>query len=428
MAAYKKKWYKMDITGKLYASITSIRVPTVFRISATLTDEVQPDKLQTALENIIERFPYFKVFLKRGLFWYYFEHTEHTPHIEEETYFPCMFMFFKKRTTFPFRVLYYKKKISCEFSHSITDGMGAVAFLKTLLSAYFGQLGIDLSNDPGIFDINEQAKLEEYEDALHKYYKKGVTTPDLPKKALHFPFRLNNKGEYHIITGIINVQDIKEQSKRYGCSITQLLLVLYFEAIQEFVNSKSDKERKSLLRRVVINVPINLRGLFPTITMRNFFVSITPSIDLRLGLYTREELVKYVVNYMALSINEKYISQFISRNVKNEKNFFLRILPLFIKNLIMPVIYHRFGESGYTSSLSNIGEITLPKELEVYVDRFEVYPPPSKGNIIKAAVTSYNGKLYISFGRLTDNTELEKYFFRRIRKLNIPVKIETNKR
>lgn len=422
----KNSWYKLDNAGKLYPSITSTRVSTVFRLSATLKHDVELNILQHALDNIIERFPYFKVNLKRGLFWYYFEYTDKSPKIEEEKYYPCMFMFFKKRKTFPFRILYYKNKISCEFSHSITDGTGVIIFLKTLLVEYFKLKGVESSPMDDIFNIYEEVKEEEYEDASHKYYKKNIKSPPMPKRAMHFPFKLNPKGEYNIITGIINSNALKEQAKSYECTVTIFLLTLFFESIQEFVLSKSIDERKKLTKNIVINVPVNVRKIFPSKTMKNFFISVTPTIDLRLGEYTREELIKYLKNYFELTINEKYLSQYISRNVKNEKKIMIRGIPLFIKNLIMPIIYHKFGESGYTSSISNLGKIDMPKEIEQDIQRFEFYPPPSRGNKIKVGIISYNEKIFISFGRMTKITEIEKYFFRKIRKMGISVKIETN--
>lgn len=423
-----KKWYRLDNTGKIYPSITSTRVSTVFRISATLTTNVDPNILQQALNNIIERFPYFKVNLRRGLFWYYFEYVNHNPIIKREYYYPCMFMFFKKKKTFPFRVLYYERKISCEFSHSITDGTGALKFLQSLVVEYFQLLGIDCDIPKYIFDKDSHVKQEEYEDSSHKYYKKGIPYPDYPKKAMHFPFKLNQKGEYYIITGIIDVSKLKERSIDKGCSITELLLVLFFETIQDYIYYADGGKRRHLRKRIVINLPVNLRKIFKSNTMRNFFISVTPFIDLRLGRYSRDELIKLVRNYMELNINEKHLSQYISRNVKNEKNKLLRIIPLFIKNLMIPIVYQKFGERGYTSGLSNLGLVRMPKEIEKLIERFEFYPPPSKGNIIKMGVASYRDKIFISFGRLTEETEIEKIFFRKIRKMEIPVKIETNLR
>ncbi|HOQ16195.1 MAG: hypothetical protein GX198_07815 [Epulopiscium sp.] len=411
----KRAWYKLDNAGKLYPSITSTRVSTVFRISASLYNPVDPEILQKALNNIIGRFPYFKVNLKRGFFWYYFEYTEKYPQVQKETYYPCMFMLYKNKNSFPFRVLYFNNRISVEFSHSITDGMGGIHFLKSLLIEYFRLLGIQP-------EFQEKISKEEAEDAFKRYYVKNIPKPAKLKKAFHFPFKLNAKGEYYIITGIIPVNMLLEEAKKYSASLTQFLLALYFDTIQEFIRLHPCK-----LLPVVINLPVNLRNIFPSKTMRNFFISLTPQIDFRLGSYSFEEIINYIRNYMAIALNKKHISQHIHLNVKREKTIFIRLIPLFLKNLMMPALYNKFAERNYTTGLSNLGLITLPKSIENLVERFEVYPPPSMGNIIKVTTISYKDKIYISFGSLTKNTEIEKIFFRKIRKMNIPVKIETNR-
>lgn len=425
MRQHTKNWYKLDNAGKLYPSITSTRVSTVFRVSATLYEEVDPTLLQTALNNIIERFPYYKVNLKRGLFWYYFEYTENSPLVEKETFYPCMFMLYKRKKSFPFRVLYYDKKISVEISHSITDGTGVVIFLKSLLVEYFRLLDNDLSLDEknGIFFPHEPIDQEEAEDAFHKYYQKSIPDPPKLNKAFHFPFKLNSKGEYHIITGIIPAKPLLAAAKEHHASLTQYLLALYFDAIQEYIHIHKIKVRHP----VVMNLPVNLRNLYPSKTMRNFFISITPQIDFRLGTYSIHEMIDYIQSYMKIAVTPKNISQYIHKNVKNEKSLFIRLTPLFIKNLLMPVLYNKYAERNYTSSISNLGLISMPKSIEHLIERFEFYPPPSRGNIIKVGVVSYKDKLYISFGSLTKNTEIEKIFFRKIRKMNIPVKIETNR-
>ena len=133
----KKKFYSLDNAGVLYTAIASSRMTTVYRMTVELSEAVEPLTLQKALEQIIHRFPYFQVTLKRGFFWYYYEHTEAIPRVEEETYYPCKTMRQRQGKTFPFRVLYYKKYLHVEFNHSICDGSGGLAFLQTLIIEYF---------------------------------------------------------------------------------------------------------------------------------------------------------------------------------------------------------------------------------------------------------------------------------------------------
>lgn len=422
----KNRWFRLDNAGKLYPSIMSSRVSTLFRLSATLTEIVNPQVLEKALDNLMPRFPYFQVNLKAGVFWYYFVHTDKVPQVEKETFYPCMSMEVKKRGKFPFRVLYYNKKVSVEFSHAITDGTGALIFFKSLIVEYFRLNGIETSESKGFLKYTQKSDSEEYEDAFKKYYNKKIPKPRKKDKAFQFPFPLESKGIYHIVTGIVPVKDILEKAKEFNVSLTEFLLALYFQSILEVIYSLPPKKRNKLIKPIVLNVPVNLRGMYPSKTMRNFFMSVTPQIDPRLGFYSFEEIIKYVHHFMKVEIDKRYISQQITMNVKSEMSIFLRLFPLVLKDLIMPIIYNVFAESRYTSGLSNIGKVTMPKEIEEYIERFEFYPPPSQGNIIKVASISYGDKLYISFGKLTNSKDVEKIFFRKIRKMNIPVKIETN--
>lgn len=211
----KKNWYRLDNAGKLYPSIASTRRSTVFRLSAKLDHEVDPDILQEALDTTIDRFPYYKVTLKKGMFWYYFEEASHKPLVQPETYYPCMFLKFKKKKTFPFRVLYYKSYVHFEISHSIADGSAAMVFLKTLLSQYFScKDGISCSDLKGGMDVKSLPDIEESEDAFRRYYVKGNPVPEHQKKAKHFPFELMEKGKYYFLTGIGPTDVIKDLAKK----------------------------------------------------------------------------------------------------------------------------------------------------------------------------------------------------------------------
>ncbi len=424
--SYNNNWFRLDNAGKMYPSIMSSRVSTLFRHSATLMEIVSPQILQKSLDNIMPRFPYFQVNLKSGFFWYYFVQTNKVPQVEEETFYPCMSMEVKKRGKFPFRVLYYKKKISVEFSHAVTDGTGALIFLKSLIIEYFRLIGIETKEEEGFFKYNQIPHEEEYEDAFKKYYNKKIPKPRKKNRAFHFPFALESKGVYHIVTGVIPVKDMILKAKEYNVTLTEFLLALYFQSILEVIEDLPLKKRKRLIKPVILNVPVNLRKMYPSTTMRNFFMSVTPQIDPRLGGYSFEEIIKYVHHFMEAEVDKKYISQQITMNVKSEMSIILRLFPLVIKDLIMPIAYNIIAESRYTSGLSNMGKVTMPKEIEENIERFEFHPPPSQGNIIKVGAISYRDKLYITFGKLTNCKALEKIFFRKIRKMNIPVKIETN--
>lgn len=81
-------------------------------------------------------------------------------------------------------------------------------------------------------------------------------------------------------------------------------------------------EHKKHRQRIAINVPVDLRKMFPSITLRNFFISLNPELDLALGYYTRAEIIEQIKGYMGLYMNRKHINRYISRNVRNEQLIF----------------------------------------------------------------------------------------------------------
>lgn len=415
----KKLWYRLNNVGRLYSFIVSPRSTTLFRLSATMTDRISPYYLQEALQATLVRFPFFQVQLKKGFFWYYFEETEMLPKVMEEAYYPCMGLFMKRRGAFPFRVLYFKRKISIEISHSMTDGSGAARFLKELIAQYL-KLKESTSFDK---DPVSQKQLEmENEDAFIKYYDKNIpalaTHSDAPYK---LPLEIDKKGLYHITTGIVKVEDLKQKAKEYHTSLNLFLMAVYITSILTI-----QQKMEVAPRPVAINVPVDLRSFFPSKTMRNFFVSVTPTIDPRLGGYDFNEILNELELEMQRFLTPKKLKQRIRYSVGVEKALYLRMIPLPLKNIVAPYLYSTFGEKQYTSGLSNLGIFEVPDEMEPFIERIETYPAPSAGNKVKCVVVSFKNHAYISFGNVSSNRMLEREFFQCLRKFGIAIKIETN--
>lgn len=415
----EKSWYQLDNAGKLYSSIISSRATTLFRLSATLTSQVDPTHLQRALELTLERFPFFKVQLKQGFFWYYFEATDEMPKVEKEMYYPCMSLSIKRRGSFPYRVYYYNNRIALELSHSMTDGTGGLNFLNELIRQYLhSKESIPIEQET----ITMEQLQSETENAFRKYYDKKTPAPRTRSgNSFKLPLQLDKKGYYHIVTGIISVESLKKKAKEYGVSITILLTAVYIQSLLTIQEKTARRKRP-----IVVNVPVNMRSFFPSDTMRNFFVSITPSIDARLGEYEFEEIIQEIKIEFSRLLTPKKLKQYIKRSVISEKSLMLRLMPSPIKDIVAPSIYSFFGEGQYTSGLSNLGIIHFPSEMEKFIERVECYPPPSIGNKVKAMFISYQQHMYISFGSLSKDRMLEREFFRSIRELGIEVTIETN--
>ena len=129
--------------------------------------------------------------LKAGFFWYYFESNPAAPLVMADLKYPCMDMSFKKDGVFPFRVKAYKNRIAVEFSHILTDGMGAISFLKALVAEYLQLSGVKIKDWGDIIKANDKPLKKEWED---------VTRVDIEELVYQFiqKYSSNGKETHHI--------------------------------------------------------------------------------------------------------------------------------------------------------------------------------------------------------------------------------------
>jgi hypothetical protein len=427
MKEKNRSWYKLDNAGKLYPALLDSRETTLFRLTAVLDSYIHVGRLSTALKAVMKRFPYYNVNLMRGAFWYYFNESPRMPLIEQDSRYPCMKMAIRKRTRYPFRVRAFGKRISVEFSHILTDATGALNFLNALLGEY-----ISLQEDihgplDGVMYKGRAPHPEEFEDAFVRYLDKNIPQPRKDPKAFQFRGIKVPRGIYWVTTGFVPFESLNRVAKERSLTITEYLTAVMMEVYQDYLYDLPERERKRLAAPIAICVPVNLRRIFPSRTMRNFFLSVTPFIDPRLGRYEFDEICDKVMHFMRFDMDKKFLSQQISRNVKGEMNLAARLLPVPLKDLILPIIYQNIGQSTYSTVLSNLGNVTLPQEIANHVENIIFTPNPPSGNIsIKLGVAGYKDRISITFGRITHSSELEREFFRKLRKRGIPVKVESN--
>lgn len=405
----QKIWYKLDAFAKTYSSIISEGRTTCFRLSVLLYENIEVEILKKATENLQEKYPFYNSELKKGIFWNYLQQKNTPLQVVPEIAYPCTEI--KKKN--PLRILYYKNKISVEIAHFLTDGGGALAFFSNLIEKYLDLKYFGQKNR----SENKDIKHTEYTDLYTKYMKK-VNKEKTVKKAFHLPLKILEKGQYHITTGEISIQELKKESGKYNTTVGKYLLALYFKVL---LNKYSYAKKE-----IVIGVPVDLRRIFMEETYRNFFINITPSIDPSLGNFTLEEIIEYLDNYFRMKITQKEFYKSIYKAMNPIRNVMIKAVPYFIKRIFFPFIFDYYGERGYTTGFSNLGIFRLDEKYIKYVKGLRFLPPPSKRCKIKIGIISDNEKAYVTFGNLTTNHEIEREFFVYLRKRGIKSKIITN--
>lgn len=418
------KWLRLDNAAKLYPVIMKRSYVSVFRISAVLNELIDPIFLQKALDDIIERFPYYKVKLRRGIFWYYFEKNRNRLLVENDVKNPCKTMNRKSNNGYLIRVRHYDKRIAVEFFHGLTDASGTLIFLKTLIARYlFLKNGYRIPAIEGVFDLTSKPLKEEFEDAYSKYANFKVIRRAKQENAYKIKGSEEPLHTLHIVTGIVSIGKLKEIIKKTGVSLTEYLASVFIYSI--YLHQQSNKDKNSE-KPVQISVPVNMRNQYPSKTMRNFSLFVSPGIEPAYGDYMFAEIVEHVHHYMRYELSSKYMNALMCANVSSEKNPIVKLVPLFIKNIAMIIGYRKFGILKYSATLSNLGIVTVPDEMKSQVSRFDMIVGPCRYNPVNIGLISYNDKLHITFSSTIKEKDIEKNFFRHLVQSGIPVKIETN--
>jgi NRPS condensation-like uncharacterized protein len=421
-------WFKLDNAAKLFPAIMSGELTSVFRITAFLKKPIRFSAIKEAVDITSRRFPYFSVSLGSGLFWYYLEYNNKPPRIQTEEKIPCTAFAAKRKNEPLYRILVKENRISVEFIHILTDGGGAFEYLKSLLYTYFRFTGNTIHSSEGIILPESPIIDEEMEDGYNRFFRKKIPPPGKLTKAWHMPFTLNGKPRLKVIRSEIALDKLLEIAGNLNVSVTEYLVSVYLFSLQKIYLEEKEKVKKQKRGVLRIEVPVNLRKKFPSKTMRNFSLFVLPEIDLRLGFYSFDEILKIVKYQLQTGADVKQITRFLSQNVGHEKSPFIRMLPLFVKSIAISAVYRRLGTNQCSGILTNLGVVKLPKEMEDLVESFEVVPTPPNTHVkVSCAMVTFRNRLRLDFGNISKSTSFEMHFLKQLTETGIRVKVLNNK-
>ena len=420
------RWMRLDNAAKIYPAAKRRNWNNFFRLSATLTEPVDTEVLRRALDVTVRRFPSIAVRLRRGAFWYYLEEIPKAPAIQAEKSCPLAHAPFYEVRQCAFRVLVYHERIAVEFFHALTDGTGALVFLKSLLAEYLSQkYGLVIPAEKGVLGRLEEPSAEEVEDSFARYAG-DVKLSRREATAYHLSGTPEPDGYKDIVTMMIPADKLRDCARGFGISVTELLCAAMMQAILDI--QAKDVPRRAARKPVKVLLPVNLRTLFPSATLRNFASYITPEIDPRMGDCSFDELCQLVHHKMGMENNRRTMRAKFAANVASERSPVLRVMPLFIKNIAMKAVFDAVGECKSCLCLSNLGRVELPEVMTPYVTRMDFIIGVQARAPHNCGVITWNGTAYINCIRNIREPALELAFYRVLHRLGLPVKVESNTR
>lgn len=413
------RWEKLDNTAHLFPVIANEQMSNVYRVSVTLNELIDPALLQKALDILLPKFDGFNLRQRSGVFWYYFEeNNKEAPRVREEDRFPCRMIRTNRNNSYLFRVTYYRYRINVEIFHALTDGMGALNFLRELTYQYLRLAHPQLAQGAG--DSLITGTTLSREDSFLKNFKRISPKMYATKRAFLIKGERLRAGEFGVMHGYLNIPQLKAVCKRYGATINEYLVSAYiFSIYTEYMRGLPSKTP------IRVAVPVNLRPYFDSITTKNFFAMISAEFLAQKENYAFEEVVQIVRESLRSQLTAEHLEQVFSYNVAQQKNLFLRLLPLPLKHLGMRFVYTRSALAN-TSTVSNVGSIGVEEAYRPYIDRFHVFMAISKGQHIKGTICSYGDTLVFTFSFDLKDASMQRAFFRRLAADGLDVEVESN--
>lgn len=412
-----KKWNKLDNAAKIFPSTIELSETRVFRFYCELKEDIQPEALQQAVEQAVQQFPQFLKILRTGLFWYYLESSNLKPIVKEESQTPCSHIYRYGHQGLLFNVTYYKKRINLEVFHALADGAGAIEFLKFILAAYVnilhpGTLPLD---DPLLVNTNAVEDMDV--DAFDKYYT-GGKNPRKMKKSIVWRFHGMRRRDMdlNITEGIVSVKKVLELSHNYNATMSEFLVALFIKSL--ILNMKPRDLKKTL----VIDIPINLRNYFPSVTTRNFFVM----LPIEYHPVSREDSLEMICDAVSKEFAQIITIENLEGRINSygsfERNIPMRLVPLFLKDpglRFVNFVTKRF----ITGCVSNLGRVTLPDDISCYVNHWGVY---SSTLNIQTECISFQDNLTIGITNAFYDSTVVYTMFELLQSMDVPAEIHTN--
>lgn len=417
-----RPWFRLDNAAKLYPAIASAQWTSMFRLSFVMKEPVCAEKLETAVNQVLPRFPAFRVRLRKGLFWYYLETLEAHFQVAEDVGHPCPPLRFGENSGYLFRVKYGQRRISLEMFHALADGTGGLIFLKAIVAQYLRLCGIPIPCEAGVLDLQETPAPDETEDAYRRIPLDGVHASRKEDAAYQMPGTPEPPHTLHVILAEVSVKAVKAQAAQYGATITEYLTAVMIYTLWQTQQAGNRQRRMP----VKVSVPVNMRKFIDTRTVRNFAFYVNVGIDPKLGHYTFEETVQLIHHALRYWMNPKFLFSGIATNVASERNLLVRLCPLPLKNFVLSFVYHRVGERLFTTTLTNVGPIKLPAAMREQVERAEMMLSASSSYRSNCAAVSLDDNLCLTFTRDIVEADFERNVLCFLVEHGIPVRVSSN--
>ncbi len=406
---------RLDNAANIYPASMSKEYCSLYRMLVTMTENIDVTILQEALTTVAERIPTFRCTLKAGAFWWYLDRCDAAPIVRPLK--PLKNFRFKDQDGLLYRISVEGKQLSLDVFHALADGNGAMVFLMTLAGEYVRlRYGTSIQYNYLVLDPKDRPAYAEVEDSFKSVFSGRHGQLEKNVDAYHIRGTVMPFGTVKDLRVVMQADSVRQVARKYGCTVTELLAATMLCALQQEHRRDASRKKRSVLK---VSVPVNLRPIYQSRTVRNFSSYVNLGVDVKDGYMTFEELVNAVKAQKDHDLKRENLEPKIAANVELEEMLLVRMIPLILKHPIIDIINLLHGDRFCSQTLSNMGNLNVPKALLPFIQDVDFVLGLQRGNSGAVSCVSYNGHLCLHMTRKIYSDSFEQAFLYQLQRLGL---------
>ena len=425
MVKNKKYNRRLDSQAKVFTLVSNSKYCSVFRFTVRLKEKIDGDVLFKAYKGTFEKFKAYKVKLHFGLFEYSLVQNDKEPKIFEVDEEPVIKEINNKdNNDYLVKLTYSGEELYFDFYHALTDGTGAVKFIRDVLGRYF-ELKYNTEEKEYLLDKTVIQDSEDIYIKLSSKYEK-VNYPFSEGFRVFGTTRKDDNVEINHFSLIIN--EFKNKSKEKGATISMYItaIIAYTFYLLSRENKYKQNRKGKDLKPINLCIPISLEKYFEEKTLSNFFSHMFISFDLKEKKeYTFDEMLESTKSQYEEKIKLEKIMGVLNGNITKMNNPVLKIIPLAIKKFSF-VAGSLKMKKQFSMTVSNVGKLEYDSKFNDYIDLSYVTLACDWAEKVKCGISSYKDEFIISFCSNIYEKDFENTFKSIIEELDFDYEIFGN--
>lgn len=404
--------YRLSFDGQVNAAISNECPYTIFEMK----DDIDTKAFESAVNKAIEYHPVFKMKLKKEKGLYYLIPNNAPAKIAISDLKTDITYGTPKYNGYPWLITIIGKRIIFTCVHCLCDGTGILSFLKTIIRIYLSDMGFVSKNEK--IELSEEEILKTLEDSFEKNSKLGITPPynvGKVKKASSVSKKIFEKRKEKV--GLYRIKIHKDEIRK----LTEQTETTTFSVISSILAKSLAKSLKKESGNITIILPVNMRGMYNSITDRGFAYSAKLNYDIEKcidkPLYFSSTAFRSQLDTI---IDKDYFDYILSENKKQTDMLYKHPIVL---NLVKGAFYGMLYSPKASIVYTHLTKLGLDADIEAHIEDVYVSGDAKPSPLIVAMARTFRDNISITLGQSIKDDALIKSIKKVLDELSIEYEI-----